>query len=222
LNTAQAQGTSSWATWNNPGSFPLNSGIYDYAPSTTGSLTLPDLSTVNLTVSGEVASWDSTFGPTTGATKWDSYPAGTFTSANVPSLPSNGDYIFEGGYGNPTESLTFSRPVQNITMNIWSLGSPNTVGAFQFDQPFVVLSQDPRAGQNFSVNGNILSGAEASGTIEFTGTFTTFSWTVASPEWGFGWNIGASSASALTPVPEPSTVAFGVMGLSALLFRRRK
>jgi hypothetical protein len=223
LNTAQAQvASSSWTIWSNPGTFPNTTSLnYHWNSSASGSLTMPDLSTVSVTLSGEVSSTLSTFGATSGSTMWDSYPPGTFTSVNVPSLPSNGDFVFAGGFGNPSQTLTFSRPVQNIVMNIWSLGGGGDVGSFQFDQPFLVLSQDSRPGNDFTVIGNTLSGNEASGTIEFTGEFSSFSWTVPNPEWGFGWNIGASSVSA---VPEPSTLALAVMGGlgTLLLFRRRK
>jgi hypothetical protein len=214
---------SSWTTWANPGSFPYNVG-YSYNTTATGSLTMPDSTSVTVTLNGEVSDTLSTFGgSTTNYDMWSSYPDGTFTSANVPTLPDSGDFIFAGGFGVAHQTITFDQPVSDIVFNIWSLGGGGTTAAWLFDQPFVVLSQDPREGCNFTVDGTTLYGNEASGTIEFTGTFTSFSWDVSTTEWGFGWNVGATSAS-VTPVPEPSTLALAGLGGLGMFWqlRRRK
>jgi hypothetical protein len=225
--TASAQSViSSWTTWTSPGSFPYNATFtgnnsYSYNTTATGSLTMPDSTSVAVTLHGEVSDTLSSFGGSSpNSDIWSSFPNGTFTSANVPTLPDTGDDIFAGGFGVGTQTITFSRPVSDIVFNIFSLGGGGTTASWQFDQPFVVLSQDPRVGCNLSVDGTTLSGDEASGTIQFTGTFTSFSWDVTAPEWGFGWNVGATSAS-VEPTPEPSTLALSVMG-GLLLYRRRK
>jgi len=139
-----------------------------------------------------------------------------------PPSPTTGIFIYAGGYGQPYQTISFSQPVSNIVFNVFSLGSGGTTATWEFNQPFVVLSQNLEAwqyGELFTVNGLKLSGQESSGTIQFTGSFLTFSWKVDNPEWAFGWNVGATSAS----VPEPSTYTlFGIGAVGMLIALRRK
>lgn len=211
--------TSSWAAWTSPGSFPYTSSVpYSYNTNAVGTLTMPDTTSVTVSLNGEVATL-SLFGNLSPVDdRWSTYSAGTFTSSNVPSLPNNGDYIFSGGYGLASQTLTFSQTVSNIVLDIWSLGTASTPSTWTFNQPFTVLSQDPSQ-RAFVESGQSLTGYESSGTIEFLGTFTSLSWTVSNPEYGVGWNIGATSASV---VPEPSTYALVGMGTLVLILAYRR
>jgi hypothetical protein len=229
LGSASATPVVNWISWDSNSGYDYhqsgfksdgNEYAYQYASGATGTLNLPNGSAVNVTLTGEVID-TSSFNTSSGDSSfWALFPNGTFTSANVPLLPSNSDYIAQSGYALPNHTLTFSAPVSNLVMNIWSLGGAE-VSSYQFNQSFIILSQNNAGGvaQPFSVTGNTLSGQEASGTIQFTGTFTSLSWTVPAPEYYSGWNIGVTSAS----VPEPSTYAlFGIGAIGMLMVMRRK
>lgn len=175
-----------WVEWVAPGSYPFfnNDALaYNYASGTTGSITLPNSSVVGVTLSGEVmGSYSASAFGTANNAYWNTrnYAGSTYLGANVPSLPSNSDRIWVGGYGISQQTLTFDAPVSNIVMNVWSLGNPELIGSWSFNQPFVILSQN--AGQNpgtpFALQAsanNTLSGYEGAGTIQFTGTFTNLS-----------------------------------------------
>jgi len=229
--TSRAAVTVNWINWTDPGSYPgfNNESIwpYNYANGTTGSITMPDTSTVGVTLSGEVmGSYGASAFGTSDNSFWNgsNYNGTTYISSNVPSLPPNSDRIGVGGFAIPNQSLTFSSPVSNIVMNIWSLGDDQgTLGTWVFDQPFVILSQN--AGQYptqpfalQSAPGNTLNGREGVGTIQFTGTFTSLSWDVINPEVYAVWNIGVTSAIAPdpSPVPEPGQVAASILLLAGI------
>jgi hypothetical protein len=240
--SSQAALINNWINWTAPGSYPNNTTIgannYTYATGTTGSLTMPNNSTVNVTFTGEIMNpaaspgWSSAFG-TTGNSWWSgvNFNNTTFLSQNVQQLPTNSDRIAVGGTGNANQTLTFGSTVSNIVMNIWSLGRPSDLGSWQFNQPFVILSENngeygsaPYALDAAGVNR--LDGYEGSGTIQFTGQFTSLSWQVLDPEFFAMWNIGVTSASAPSAVPEPGQVAASLLLLSGIggyvFVKRRK
>ncbi len=227
-----------WINWNAPGSYPNSSslGIYNfnYATGTTGTILMPNNTPVSITLSGEIlnpSQFDSSgFGIASNSYWVDRNHAGsTYISANVPTLPSNGDRIAVAGSGNPIQTLTFSQPVSNIVMNVWSLGRPSDLGSWRFDQPFAILSQNtgqypsaPFALQAESMN--TLNGYEGAGTIQFLGTFSTLSWEVLDPEFYAVWNIGVTSAS-VNPVPEPGQIAASLLlltGIAGYVFLKRR
>ena len=207
-----------WISWNNPGSFPninTNPYSYNYATSAAGTIILPNGTPVTVSLNGEIEQSLSAFG-TSNNSFWASANSGgtTYISANVPELPSNSDRIGLEGWAGPTQTLTFSQPVSNLVMNVWSMGSSGNTGSYQFNRPFALLSQNGL----LSVSGNELIGNEGAGTIQFTGTFTSLSWTVSSPE-GSVWNIGVTSASA-SAVPEPGTWAAAALLAGGAAFAR--
>lgn len=215
--------TLGWINWTAPGSYPLAmttpQGAKAYANSASGSLALPGGGTTNVSFSGEVLAIGSAFG-TLNNSFWAGFPANTFTSPQVPSLPSNSDRIAIAGYGVAPQQLTFSSPVQGLTMMIFSLGAgagSGTRGTWVFNQPFTLLSQDKDWSSNTVVSqdcdGNTgtycISGKEFSGTIIFQGSISTLKWTILSPEYYAAFNVGTTTAAA------PVTISGTVSGLES-------
>ncbi|MFE1574416.1 hypothetical protein ACFIQG_21895, partial [Comamonas odontotermitis] len=228
---AQTAPTLTWASWTAPASYPLTAtgpaGNYNYTNQISGVLNIPNGSPVDVTLTGEVMS-NSCYAATNAecsaanlyASGWVNgplgpYPAGTFTSANVPSLPSNANQITMAGFapGATVHTLTFSQPVSNIVMDIGSLGSPNNSATYTFTQDFAILSQDPTQSA-FVKSGLNLTGKESSGTIQFAGTFTSLTWTISQPEWFAAFNFGATSAA----VPTPPTIVTAAPGDASATF----
>lgn len=224
---AHAQ-TVNWVTWTSPGSYPSNNPspfAYSYTNGASGTLTLPDNTVVTVTLTGEVtrdscftttiSACPSGYWRTIGGWSGTTYaPAGTYTSTNVPSLPTNANMIAQAGHvpAVARHTLTFSQPVTNIVMPIFSLGGgTGGMSAYRFDQDFTLLSQSPKcanptpgtnpAWECLSVQGRTLSGHEGAGTVQFTGTFTSLSWEVTVAEIYSGFNIGVTSAAFTNQTP---------------------
>jgi len=79
--------------------------------------------------------------------------------------------------------------------------------------------------------GDILRGNEGHGTIQFIGTFSTFSWIVPTPEYWHGFTFGIRTTERIEPTPPPSTapepgtialVCTGLIGLVRVARRRMK
>lgn len=228
-SSASASVINSWIEWTAPASYPFSATgqnySYTYSGSANGTLQVPGIGNVTASLAGEVINpdfvppWSSTFGSQTNEF-WASENTNgtTYISANVPALPPNSDRIAVAGFGISTQTLTFSQPITNLVMNLWSLGSPSTPATWNFSSPFVVLSANPAG---FSVNGNSITGSESNGTIQFYGQFSSLSWTIPQPEVFAVWNIGATSAAV---VPEPSTgvlIGAAVCGLAVAAQRAR-
>ena len=153
--------TVNWVQWTSPGSFPNSAadgygGGFIYASGTTGSLQpLGGGSDITITIAGEVIQdptyqgYGSDFTTSAVNSIWSqsytSNPPGmqtpsVFLSSNVPTLPSNGSYIGISGLGIQSQTISFSTPVQNLIMNIWSLGGGPNTATWIFNQPFLLLS----------------------------------------------------------------------------------
>lgn len=113
-------------------------------------------------------------------------PDATYKSSYVANAPPRRDAIVIAG-GPDTLKLTFSQALADPVMAIASLGLQNEsstvrlVSIMDFKQPLEVLSNGPNfyAGgiySRFQAIGNILTGAESSGTIRFPGNFETIEW----------------------------------------------
>jgi hypothetical protein len=152
-------------------------------------------------------------------------PTTTFSDGfivdNAPT-PANGILQIFGG-SLATQTLTFSDALVNPVFAIWSLGQPGITASFVFDQTPTFVSGGPNAeygGTAIDVFGNVVSGQEANGTVQFVGTFTSLTWTNPQSENWYGFNVGYQSA-----VPEPSTWAMmilGFAGIGFMAFRKRK
>jgi hypothetical protein len=185
--------------------------------------------------------WDSTTTGTAGPVNvtyagpavslWLNYPSYTPTAtfadgvivSNAP-LPSNNILQIMGG-SSATQTLTFSQAVVNPVFAIWSLGQGNGPASFEFDQTPTFISGGASAeygGGPINVLGNVVSGEEVNGTVQFKGTFTSLTWTNPQFENWYGFNVGFQSVA---PVPEPATwfmMILGFAGVGYMTYRRKR
>jgi len=109
-------------------------------------------------------------------------------------------------------------------MAIWSLGQPGLTASFNFLQTPTFVTGGPNAdygGAPISVNGNIVSGAEGNGTIQFLGTFSSLSWINRTFENWYAFTVGTQVAA----VPEPSSwlmMILGFCGVGFMASRRKR
>jgi hypothetical protein len=176
------------------------------------------MGTVSVTYSGEVL-----LAQTSGGTNYW-IPSAPYLSPVIDNAPPDSDVIFLVGGNQTLNTITFSKPVLNPVMAILSLGRPGVAVEYHFDSPFDVLSSGAGyfgGGPNSltELNGNVLSGAEGNGAIEFQGTFTSISWTVPLGENGHGFTVGVDPPA---PVPQPPTVWMLIAGMASLAFFRRR
>lgn len=143
------------------------------------------------------------------------------TSTDSPSTV--GDAIFLNGIFTGTNTITFDTPVVNPVFAIWSLGAPGFAASFAFDITPTLEAGGPNAqfgGSSITVSGNTVSGREGNGVVEFTGTFSSISWTDTFENF-YGFTVGLNGATPPPPLPEPGTTALFGLGLAALAWRRR-
>ena len=177
---------------------------------------------ITITFSGEMS------GLSAGYPSW--MPTSTFSGGTVGNAPpSSGGMIRLTGGTTTVDMVTFSKPVVNPVMAIWSLGQGGLTASFNFtaSEPFTIESGGPSAEYGgstiFVCSGNPLAvcGTEGNGTIQFQGTFSTISWTNPVFENYYGFTIGAPSSTSV--VPEPASVLLVASGLAGVLrLRRRK
>ena len=74
-------------------------------------------------------------------------PVGTFSGGTVGNIPSPNQIIQLFGGGQTIDTVTFSSPVTNPVMAIWSLGQGGVQASFQFlpSEPFTIESGGPSA-----------------------------------------------------------------------------
>jgi len=157
-------------------------------------------------------------------------PTPTFADGTVVNnAPVSADGIIQLAGGNTNvNTVTFSKPVVNPVMAIWSLGAGGAPAQFDFiNSTPVLVSGGPSAefgGTSITISGNDVLGTEGNGTVRFIGTFTSLSWTNPKSEFWYGFDVGiAGVGGGGSGVPEPSTLAlFGIalVPLAVSLCRR--
>lgn len=145
--------------------------------------------------------------------------ASTYQSANIDNAPTTSDIIRLVGGNQNVNTLTFDKALIDVVMPIVSLGQGGTPAQFAFNTPFSIESNGPSFWGNgpLSQSGNTLTGEEGHGSLMFSGSHTSISWTNPVREDWYGFTVGAVEA-----VPEPGTMAALGLGLAALGRRRRK
>ena len=155
--------------------------------SATGSITLSEAGTLTVSYAGHVLDAQVSGG----TNYW--LPAAPYTANDVvANEPPAADVIRLAG-GATVNTLTFSAPVTNPVMAVVSVGQGGLPVSYDFDAPFDVLSE----GQGYwgdgtlvEEPGDVLTGREGHGVIQFRGTFTTISWTIVGNESWHGFQIG--------------------------------
>jgi hypothetical protein len=152
-------------------------------------------------------------------------PNSSFTGGTVTTSPSIvGDDIRLNGIGfTGPNTITFSSSVDNPVFAIWSLGAPGTPATFTFNATPTLEAGGPNSlfgGSSISVSGNVVSGIEGNGVVQFTGTFTSISWT-DTPENFYAFTVGLNGPSGPPGIPEPSSIALIGIGLAGLALWRR-
>lgn len=187
-----------WTSWSNGASSGPQTGTLAVNPAITFAFTGND--------GGIVANYPS----------WT--PTATFADGSLVdnAPPAGGGIVFLNGDNDVLQTLSFSAPVVNPIVSIWSLGNPSSPASFNFiNATPVLVSGGPSAeynGSSISVNGSVVSGAEGNGTIEFLGSYSSLSWTNPTYENWYGFTVGVQAAA----VPEPQSAALVLPGLAAL------
>jgi hypothetical protein len=138
-------------------------------------------------------------------------PASTWADGTIVSnAPTSTDGIIQLTGGNTNiNAVSFSTPVVDPVMAIWSLGAGGREASFDFtDATPTFVTGGPSAeygGSAISVSGNDVTGIEGNGTIQFIGTFSQISWTNPSYENWYGFDVGIAGVS--PSVPEPGSLA---------------
>jgi hypothetical protein len=173
------------------------------------------LGTITVDYSGEVTANTNINGTTQ---IWN--PSTTFIGGIVDTSPDTiGDVIGLNG-SSTVGTITFSVPVLNPVIAIWSLGSPSIAASFTFDATPALQAGGPNSiygGSSIVVNGNTVSGNEGSGVILFNGTYSSISWTSTNENW-YGITVG----TAVVPIP-PAFWLFGsgLLGLIGIAKRKK-
>jgi hypothetical protein len=120
-------------------------------------------------------------------------------------------------------TLTFSVPIVDPVIAIWSLGQGGIEASFDFvGVTPVLVAGGPNAeygGSAITVSGNIVNGREGNGTIQLMGTYSSLQWTNPTFENWYGFNVGIAEVGT-TPVPEPGELLLFVLGLGLLIGAR--
>jgi hypothetical protein len=190
---------------------------------------------ISVSYSGEVTGETSVNGTSTsGYPSWQ--PASTYADGMiVQDAPTFEDIIAQnGGSGTGVNTITFSQPILDPVMSIWSLGNGGDDANYTFSgsEPFTIIAGGPSAeygGSSIVPNGSAdsVTGAEGNGTLQFIGTYSEITFTNTNPENWYGFTLGVDGiAPPPTPptpsIPEPASMALIGMGLAGLGVVRRR
>jgi hypothetical protein len=155
---------------------------------------------------------------------YQGYPSYTPTSSFVggivqnPVSPNDSIQLFGGPYG-ASDTITFSSPVTNPIIAIWSLGAGGNPAQFDFTTAPIFDAGGPSfeyGGSAITISGDNVYGAEGNGSIHLVGTYSSITFTTPVFEDWFGFTVGRN-------IPEPASLALlgaGLLGLGVA--RRRK
>jgi len=152
-------------------------------------------------------------------------PNSSFIGGTSTTSPSTvGDAIFLNGNFTGVDTITFASPIMDPLIAIWSLGAPGLSATFTFSQTPTFEAGGPNAqfgGTPINVIGNLVSGNEGNGVVQFTGTFSSISWTNSFENF---YAFTAGTAGTATPsIPEPTTMLLlGSSMVGMVPFIRRK
>ena len=149
-------------------------------------------------------------------------PSSTFADGvivdNGPAA-ANGIMQLDGGT-TALNTLTFSVPVVDPVIAIWSLGQGGIEASFDFVGVTPVLvaggSSAEYGGSAITVSGNTVNGREGNGTIQLLGTYSSIQWTNPTSEFWYGFNVGIADVGK-TAVPEPGQLLLFLLGLGLLI-----
>lgn len=126
-------------------------------------------------------------------------PTRTFSGGTVGNPPTIHDIIALNGGTKKVNTLTFTPAVVDPVLAIWSLGAPGTKASFKFSETlFSIQSGGPSKeyrGTPLKQLGNVISGVEGNGTIQFIGSYTSISWTNPQYEYWYGFTAGVPRTS---------------------------
>ena len=156
-------------------------------------------------------------------------PNSSFIGGTVTTSPSIvGDDIRLRGSFAGTNTITFASPVDNPVFAIWSLGAPGIAASFTFNATPTLEAGGPNSqfgGSSITVLGNVVSGNEGNGVVQFNGIFNSISWT-DTPENFYAFTVGINGplgpGPGPAPVPGPMSLTLVGSGLAGLMWRLRK
>jgi hypothetical protein len=119
------------------------------------------------------------------------------------------------------ETINFSHPIKDPVLAIWNLGSAEFRSYLDFHGHVKIEELDGgrKIGESIhlSKQASDIYGNDASGVVEFLGTFSSLSWFDANPNGEYKISVGRVNTS---PVPEPGTFVVMAAGLCGLGFSR--